>query len=65
MYYTESHFGLIEIDGKISADGGKTFLKKYADITPDEYEKLVFDIENHIEHELVFQEHHDLKEILE
>ncbi len=59
MIYTETHFGLISIDGRISADGGKTFLGNLDD-------GLIKDICDFLEvDELSFQETSDLQEIFE
>lgn len=59
MIYTETHFGLISIDGRISADGGKTFLENLDD-------GLIKDICDYLEvNELSFQETSDLQEIFE
>ena len=64
MTHTESHFGLENIDGKISADGGKTFLPKFGEMTYSEFDTLVKDIEYHIEKKFDECEIADLIEIL-
>ena len=64
MGHTETFFGLQNINGKISADNGDSFLPKYADMTGDEFESLVFDIEWHVEAKLGESDIEQLKEIL-
>ena len=64
MENSETYFGLLNISGEISADGGETFLPKYADMSTKFFEDLVFDIEYYIEKELTPIEINDLKEIL-
>lgn len=64
MRHSESHFGLEKINGKISADGGESYLPQYSEMSIDEFESLVFDIENHLEKKLYDDEINDLKEIL-
>ena len=62
MKNTETHFGLVEIDGKISADNGKTFLPQV--LSNSERSELIMDIESYLEHPLTEQESNDLNEIL-
>ena len=63
MMHTETHFGLTRINGRISADGGKTLLKPYSEMSVREFNELVFDIEVWIERDLAEKEIEDLKEI--
>lgn len=64
MKNTETYFGLQEIDGKITANDGETFLKSYQDMSSDEFNELVTDIENWKEETLTEQDIDDLKEVL-
>jgi len=64
MKNTENSFGLQNINGKISADGGKTFLPKYQEMKSHTFETLVFDIELFNGQDLTESEINDLKEIL-
>jgi len=65
MKHTETHYGLINIDEKISADGGKTFLQTYREMPSHVFNRLVIDISNWLEHTLTIEEIEDLKEILD
>ena len=65
MRHSESYFGLENIGGRISADGGESFLPKYVEMSMEDFNDLVFDIENHIEKELSDDEISELKDILE
>lgn len=64
MKNTESHFGLENHDGQITADEGDTYLPKYHDMNVGEFEMLVYDIENWREEKLSAEEIEDLKAIL-
>jgi len=64
MFNDESHFGLENHDGRITADGGKTFLKTYSLMTASEFYELVRDIENWRDENLSLDELNDLEEIL-
>lgn len=62
MTYTETYFGLINVNGKISADNGKTYLPSYDSMSAEYFEYLIFDIENHIEKTL---NQYELKALIE
>jgi hypothetical protein len=61
---TESDFGLIRCGDRVSADGGKTYLPKYADMTVGEFEALVWDIESWLDERLSQFDRRDLEVIL-
>lgn len=61
---TETDFGLENHNGRITADGGKTYLLKYDNMSNKEFEALVTDIEFWLETELSQQDRHDLINVL-
>jgi len=64
MKNTESYFGLENHNGRITADAGKTYLPLYSEMTINEFDDLVSDIEIWREEELSESDIEDLKEIL-
>ena len=64
MKNTENSFGLQNINGKISADGGKTFLPKYSEMSDEIFQNLILDIEFFIDRPVKQEDINDLIEIL-
>jgi len=65
LYNTEEYFGLVNVDGKISADNGETFLPDLSEMTDVEFDELVEDIEYWKGEELSERDLCDLKLILD
>jgi len=65
MKHTETHFGLENHSGKITADNGETYLKPFQEMSVEDFEGLVVDIEHWKEASLNSDEIQDLKEILD
>lgn len=61
---TATDFNLEEINGRITADNGETYLPKLADMKNSEVNGLIIDIENHLDILLTNEDIHDLKDVL-
>ena len=64
MTNTETSFGLQNINGKISADGGRTFLPKYSEMADEMFQNLILDVEFFLERPIDERDVNDLIEIL-
>ena len=64
MKKTETYFGLENHDGQITADEGRSYCPKLAEMTCDDVNDLILDIENWLEKTLTDNDLQDLKEIL-